>query len=309
MDMCRAAILLIYHIQARERGADAARSSKWLGEKKPTQRTLIRFAIDDALAQKPKDFVELLDLLRRAGYEVKGTTNPSMRGKGQKRFARMDTLGEGYTPDELRTVIGGKAKHRQQEKASGNLIIDIQAKLREGKGIGYEQWAKKYNLKQIAKSVAYLQEHGLTSYDELADKADAATKRYLELSEKIKSAERRMAEISVMRTHIINYSKTRNIYIAYRKSGYSKRFLEEHEADILLHRAAKKHFDEQKMTKLPTVRELQSEYAALLAEKKAAYSDYRSARDEMRELATAKANVDSLMDNSAVERDSKTVVI
>lgn len=282
---------------------------KWLGEKKPTQRARIRRAIDDALEQKPKDFDAFLELLRQAGYEIKGTANPSLRGNGQKRFARMDTLGEGYTADELRAVIGGKAKHRQPTTAAGSLIVDIQAKLKAGKGARYEQWAKRFNLKQIARSVAYLQEHGVTSYEELADKADAAAKRYRELSDKIKSAEIRMAELSVMRTHIINYSKTCDTYIAYRKVGYSQKFLAEHEADILLHKAAKTYFDEQKLTKLPTVKELQSEYAALLNEKKAAYSDYRSARDEMRDLATAKANVDSLMEYSVPERDRKTHVI
>lgn len=128
----------------------------------------------------------------------------------------MDTIGEGYTADELRAAFGGKAKHIAKHirtaRAAGSLIVDIQAQLKAGKGAGYEQWANRFNLKQIARSVAYLQEHGLTSYDELAETADAAAKRYRELSEKIKSAEARMAEISVLRTHIINYSKTRSIY-------------------------------------------------------------------------------------------------
>ena len=96
-------------------------------------------------------------------------------------------------------------------------------------------------------------------------------------------------------THIINYAKTRDVYVAYRKAGYSKKFKAEHESEILLHQTAKKFFDESGIKKLPSVKMLQAEYAALLAEKKAAYADYRKSRDDMKELLTIKANVDRLM--------------
>ena len=95
--------------------------------------------------------------------------------------------------------------------------------------------------------------------------------------------------------NIINYSKTRDVYVAYRKAGYSKKFKAEHESEILLHQAAKKAFDELGLTKIPTVKSLRAEYAALLAEKKSDYADYRKARDEMRELLTVKANVDRIL--------------
>ena len=104
-----------------------------------------------------------------------------------------------------------------------------------------------------------------------------------------------MAEIAVLRKHIINYSKTRDVYVAYRKAGYSKKFLAEHEADILLHKAAKRAFDELGVSKIPTVKSLQTEYARLMEEKKEAYGEYRKVRDEMKELLTVKANVDRLL--------------
>lgn len=113
-----------------------------------------------------------------------------------------------------------------------------------------------------------------------------------------------MAEIAVLRTYIINYAKTREIYVAYRKAGYSKKFREEHEADILLHQAAKNAFDEMGIKKLPKVKELQTEYAQLLEEKKKAYAEYRRSREEMRELLTAKANVDRLL-NMEGEHDAE----
>ena len=103
-----------------------------------------------------------------------------------------------------------------------------------------------------------------------------------------------MAEIAVLRTHIINYAKTRETYVAYRKAGYSKKFRQEHEEEILLHQAAKNAFNDMGVKKLPQVKELQAEYARLLEEKKI-YAEYRRSREGMRELLTAKANVDRLL--------------
>jgi hypothetical protein len=104
-----------------------------------------------------------------------------------------------------------------------------------------------------------------------------------------------MAEIAVLRTQIVNYAKTREIYVAYRKAGYSKKFRAEHEADILLHQAAKKHFDALGLKKLPTVKTLNAEYARLLSEKKADYGDYRQTREDWKELLTAKANINRIL--------------
>ena len=80
------------------------------------------------------------------------------------------------------------------------------------------------------------------------------------MSAQIKAAETRMAEIAVLRPHIINYVKTREVYTAYRKAGYSKKFLAEHESEILIHKAAKQAFDDLGIKKLPTVKNLQAEY-------------------------------------------------
>ena len=290
--------------------------NKWLGDQAGlSHRDRLCYVIDEALKQKPESFDALLDLLRQAGYAIKGNpANPSLRGGDQKRFVRMDTLGPGYTPAELKAVIAGerqhtpkqrKAKAQKKPQRTNQLLIDIQEKLAQGKGAGYANWAKKFNLKQMAQTVAYLQDHGLMDYAELTAKADAASARYHELSDKITAAEKRMAEIAVLRTQIINYVKTRDTYVAYRKAGYSKKFRAEHEADILLHQAAKKHFDSLGLKKLPTVKALNAEYAKLLAEKKAAYGDYRPAKEEMRELLTAKANIDRILGKEVQERHAQ----
>ena len=103
-------------------------------------------------------------------------------------------------------------------------------------------------------------------------------------------------------TICIENAKTREVYVAYRKAGYSKKFREEHEEEILLHQAAKNAFDEMGVKKLPKVKELQTEYAKLLEEKKKTYAEYRRSREEMRELLTAKANVDRVL-KMEVEQD------
>ena len=85
---------------------------------------------------------------------------------------------------------------------------------------------------------------------------------------------------------------TVQVYTAYRKTGYSKKFLESHREEITLHKAAKAAFDESGLKKLPRVKDLNEEYTRLLAEKKAAYPDYRKAKEEMQEWAKAKKNME-----------------
>lgn len=176
-----------------------------------------------------------------------------------------------------------------------SLLVDIQEKLQAGKGASYERWAKVFNLKQMAQTINFLSENNLLVYEDLEQKAQTTTSSFNEFSGKIKTAEKRMGEIAVLETHIVNYAKTRDVYTAYRKAGYSKRFYEEHTADLLLHKAAKTAFDELQMKKLPTVKSLQAEYAELLSAKKKAYAEYVSVKKSMQEVQTAKANVDRLL--------------
>ena len=184
------------------------------------------------------------------------------------------------------------------------LLVDIQAKLAEGKGGGYERWAKKHNLKEMSKTLLFLQEQKISSADELKELADAALSHYHELGDSIKAAEQRMTEIAVLRAHIVNYAKTRPVYDAYRKSGYSSKFLEAHREEVTLHKTAKAAFNESGLKKLPKVKDLNAEYSALLTKKKALYPEYRKTRDEMQEIVKAQKNVELFF---AEEKDSKQV--
>ena len=187
------------------------------------------------------------------GYEFKDDKHPAFRKQGEKRFLRLRSLGEGYSYEELQAVLKGKTVHRSRGSRDNgtapmqrefNLLIDIQAKMAEGKSVGYERWAKKYNRKEAAKTVCLLKEKGINSYDELVALTEKLSARFGELSDSIKAAEKRMVEIGALQTHINNYAKTRAVYEAYRKAGYSKKFFEEHRDEIQLHKAAKQSFDQ-----------------------------------------------------------------
>ena len=284
------------------------RQKRTLYPPKESNRDKLCSVIDGILLnEKPTDFEAFLQKLEQQGYEIKRGKHTSVKGARQKRFIRFRTLGAGYSEDEIKAVIAGEAEHRPHQKQPPkeqpfHLLVDIQAKLSEGKGEGYARWAKQYNLKEMSKTLIFLQENKIGSIEEMQERVNAATAQYHESGDSIKAAEQRMAEIAVLRAHIVNYAKTRPVYDAYRKAGYSKKFLEEHREQITLHQAAKAAFDEASLKKLPKVKELDAEYSALLSQKKAAYPAYRKARDEMQELKKAQKNVELFF---AEEKDPK----
>ena len=169
-------------------------------------------------------------------------------------------------------------------------VIDIDSNLRMNKTT-----VKARNLKQMAQTINYLREQGLLDLAELQKKTANVTKKYHELSERIKSAEARMKEISEMKAQIIAYMRTHEVYDSYRKSGYSWAYYAEHESDILLHKAAKKSFDEWNLKKLPPVKSLNAEYTDLVKQKKTLYAEYSAVRSEMRELLIHKCNVEKIL--------------
>lgn len=128
------------------------------------------------------------------------------------------------------------------------------------------------------------------------------------LSDQIKALEQGLNDINALKTHVLNYIKTRDVYAEYRKSGYSKRFAAEHQQEIELHKAAKLAFDQLGIKKLPKVRDLQSQYGAELHKKKVLYADYRKVKEEMRTLQTAKANIERIVqiDNEGKRNDRES---
>ena len=233
------------------------RQKRTLYPPKESNRDRLCSVIDSVLDENPKDYEDFLQKLEQQGYEVKRGKYTSVKGARQKRFIRFRTL---------------------------------------GKGTGFAHWAKQHNLKEMSRTLVFLQENKIGSIEEMQERVDAATARYHELGDSIKASEKRLAEIAVLKAHITNYAKTRPVYDAYLKTGYSRRFLETHRTEITLHKAAKVAFDESNLKTLPKVKKLDAEYSKLLTEKKARYPDYRKAKEEMQELLRAQRNIKLFFD-------------
>ena len=300
-------ICLEHQLSVIEKKPYRERQKRVLYPPKESNRDKLCSVIDGILLnEKPANFEAFLQKLEQQGYEIKRGKHTSVKGARQKRFIRFRTLGAGYSEDEIKAVLEGKAKHQPYQKKQPKeqpfqLLVDIQGKMAEGKSVGYKKWATKFNLKEMSKTLLFLQEQKIGSAEELRERAAAATERYHAMGDSIKAAEARLTEIAVLKTHIINYAKTRSAYDAYRKSGYSKKFLDAHREEITLHKAAKAAFDEAGLQKLPKVKELDAEFVELLTKKKAAYPDYRKARNEMQELVRAQKNVERFF---AEEKDT-----
>ena len=279
---------------------------QWLGEnQKLSQKEQIRFAIDTALTERPEDFADFLRRMETAGIQVRRGRGGviSFLVPGQQRAARFRaaTLGDGYGPEDVQAVIDGKAPTRTAPVRRApaprrvNLLIDIQERMRQGKGPAYERWAKVYNLKQMAAALQYLKEHQLFEYDDLAVKTDAATERFHTLAGDIQQTEAELSRVSDLMAAVVQYAKTRPAFDGYKAAKYSRKYLAEHEAELADYRAAKATMAELLGgEKLPKMDVLKEKRRQLAARKKALYLEYRKAQQDMRELVAVKGSVDHL---------------
>jgi len=274
-------------------------------------REEIRAAIDAALLKKPKDLEEFLKLLREEGYEVKRGKYIAVKGEGQKTFLRLRSLGAGYRDEDINKILTGEVKHTPQKTVGKSyepqpkkldMLLDIQEIIAKGKGPGYERWAKLHNVKQVSQTLIFLKEHGIRDYEELAKIAGDASAKFGEITTRQKALEARLIEIAALKKHIINYSKTKDVFAEYRKSGYSKKFFEEHREALTLYKAAKDAF-KQIEGPIPKIRELNAEYEEVLKQKKLTYAEYKQAQKEMKDYQTAKYNIDQFMRKQSHERD------
>ncbi|WP_431833228.1 relaxase/mobilization nuclease domain-containing protein [Brotocaccenecus cirricatena] len=279
---------------------------QWLGEnQKLSQKEQIRFAIDAALTERPVDFADFLRRMETAGIQVKHGRGGviSFLVPGQQRAARFraSTLGDGYGPEDVQAVIDGKAPTRTAPVRRAptprrvNLLIDIQERMRQGKGPAYERWAKVYNLKQMAAALQYLKEHQLFEYDDLAAKTDAATELFHTLAGDIQQTEVELSRVSDLMAAVVQYAKTRPAFDGYKAAKYSRKYLAEHEAVLADYRAAKATMAELLGgEKLPKMDVLKEKRRQLAARKKALYLEYHKAQQDMRELVAVKGSVDHL---------------
>jgi len=283
------------------------------GGKPPTFQQRLKAQIDICLAEKPPSMEAFLQAMAAAGYDVKhgrgGAISFRAPAHGQKDFTRLrsSTLGEGYGQEDIVAIIEGRAPLPAGRGRAGsgtpqgsprrvNLIIDIQERLKAGKGPAYERWAKIYNLKMMAAALQYLQEHNLLEYAQLEKQTTQAVDRFHELSGQIQNTEAAMRVNTELKAATVDYAKTRPVFDGYKATRYSKKYLAEHGAEITLYRSAQATF--RRLLdggKLPRMDALKAEGQRLAAEKKSLYAQYRAAQKEMREVVAVKGNVDHLL--------------
>jgi hypothetical protein len=265
--------------------------------------------IDTALGQGCKDFDSFLAAMKAADVEVKQGKHLAFKIPSGKRFIRCDSLGDDYTNAAIMERISGKRTVAPKAKAAAqskpNLLIDIQAKMKKINSPGFEQWAKIFNLKEMAKTVMYLQENELTDLRELEKVCDAAIQKFNDLSDQSKAASERMKDISELQRHVGTYSKTREIYAQYRKLTDRKKakFFEQHSNEITACQTAKRYFDSLGLKKLPSMQSLKQEYAVLKTENKKRYPEYKQAKAKMIELLMAKNNVERILGVTEKEKN------
>ena len=279
----------------------------WLGvERQPSYKERLRTAICDALAKDPDSFDAFLRLVEESGYAVKrgrgGAISFLVPGQQRATRLRSSTLGEGFDPGEIRDVIAGKRPIPKLDAPAPavpkrvDLIVDIQERLRSGKGPAYERWAKVYNLKQMAAALQFMQEHQISEYDQLTTEAEAASARFHALTEQLRQTEADLAYTSELMGAVVQYAKTRPVFDEYKAAKYSKRFLAQHEVELADYRAAKAALNDLlDGAKLPKMAQLKEKRRKLATEKKALYAKYRAAQQEMRQAVAVKTNIDYLL--------------
>lgn len=230
----------------------------------------------------------------------------SVKPPSGKRFIRLDSLGAAYTEDALRNVLGGRQVHipriprSQYTGRQIALLIDIEKKMREGKGRGYQVWAERHNLDAVSQSIIYLKENGINSYEELMSRIADGTKRRNQLKDSMKTCQTRMKAVSEQRKAVLTYRRTQAIYVQYRESGWSPQFYQAHAKEIEAHKAAQAMYAKAG-GKLPTLAELSAEYERLLCQKRADSTALAEAKAEVSSLWHIKTNMDTIASDEPIE--------
>ena len=252
----------------------------------------------DRLLPACSNLEELLRRLQREGYEIKRGKYISARAPDQERFTRLKTLGMDYTEEALAARIAGRSRpSRQPKRQDGkiSLLIDIQNNIKAQQSAGFTHWAKLNNLKQAARTMNFLTEHGIDSYEELERRLSAVTEKRDTAHASIKDTEARIAELALIQKHAGTYRRLKPLYDRYRQSKDKEKFMRGHESGIILFEAAARELKKLGAVPVPSAERMEKELAALTDQKDQLMAEYRSARSEAQEYETIRQNVDALL--------------
>ena len=236
-------------------------------------------------------------LLQQYGITVKESRGQlSYLPAGRTKFIRAKKLGDNYDKEIVLATLTANAEHKPKAQSKQDAIrklIDIQAKLKQGKGIGYERWAKKHNLKAMAQTLILLEKKGLTDEGALDQRITELDTKFHDSLAVVKDLEGRMKANKELRYHVAAYASTKNIAQQLKAAKRPAAFEEQHRAELTAHRAAAAYFKANDITKLPSPKKLEAEYAQLASEKAKFYEQYKETKEELLKLKTAKQNVAS----------------
>ena len=236
-------------------------------------------------------------LMQQYGIAVKESRGRlSYLPSGRTKFIRAKHLGDKFDKAAVLATLQANAERKPKAQFKQDTIgklIDIQAKLKQGKGIGYERWAKKHNLKAMAQTLILLQEKGLLNEDALDQRITELDTKFHDSLAVVKDLEGRMKANKELRYHVAAYTNTKNIAQQLKAAKRPAAFEEQHRAKLTAYRAATAYFKANNITKLPSPKKLEAEYAQLASEKAKFYEQYKEAKEELLKLKTAKQNVAS----------------
>ena len=177
-------------------------------------------------------------------------------------------------------------------------MVDQEAKRAEGKGVGYDRWAAKHNLKQMAATVTAYQQYGFSSPEELDEACSAAYAAMQESLAWLKQVEKTLNGKKELQRQVLAYSKTRPVRDGLKQQKNAKAkaaYRQKYESDFIIADAAARYFRENGISKLPSYKAMQAEIETLIQEKNSGYNDYRAKREEYRRLQTVKGNIDQIL--------------
>ena len=281
----------------RENAALTADGQQPTQTKFETAKEILRKQITDVL-DNATNFEDFSDrLMQQYGIAVKESRGClSYLPAGRTRFIRAKHLGDKFEKELVLATLQENAERKRTVKPTPGRIgklVNIQAKLKQGKGIGYERWAKKHNLKAMAQTLILLEEKGLTDEDALDQRIAELDTKFHESLTVVKDLEGRMKANKELRYHVAAYTSTKSVAQQLKAAKRPAAFEEQHRAELTAHRAAAAYFKANDITKLPSPKKLEAEYAQLASEKAKFYEQYKEAKEELLKLKTAKQNVAS----------------
>ena len=236
-------------------------------------------------------------LLQQYGIAVKESRGQlSYLPSGRTKFIRAKHLGDKFDKAAVLATLQANAERKpkvQSKPTNLAKLIDIQAKLTEGKGIGYECWAKKFNLKAMSQTLILLQEKDLLNEDALNQRIAELETKYHDALAVVKDLEGRMKANKELRYHVAAYTSTKNVAQQLKTAKRPAAFEEQRRAELTAYRAAASYFKANNITKLPSPKKLEAEYNAMASEKARFYEQYKEVKEELLKLKAAKQNVAS----------------